>query len=141
MYLEKPPQDQTERWSGRPFRSFSVGIIGTQDVVSTQSDKQRFLENLWTAQALFRSKEGRSVILCSSDKEVEARNGRVSLARTYFNIYRRTAYLSEPVKVGRHILLLSTDPECDISQKSSSISMLTGQPTYYHLELAGLHTL
>ncbi|KAF8524603.1 hypothetical protein BU17DRAFT_84640 [Hysterangium stoloniferum] len=98
MYFEKPPQDQTERWSGRPFRSFSVVPTGSSDAVDTQSDKHRFLKNLWTTQALFRSKEGRSVILCSTEKEVEARGGRITLAKTYFNVYRRTAYLSEPVK-------------------------------------------
>ena len=48
---------------------------------------------------MYRAKQGRSVVLCSSEREVEARAGRVTLARTYFNVYQRTAYLGEPKKV------------------------------------------
>ncbi|KIJ57053.1 hypothetical protein M422DRAFT_150010 [Sphaerobolus stellatus SS14] len=101
LYFETTPQDQSDRWSGRPFRSYSVvhpPSAVNLDPILAQSDKQRFLENLWTAQAMFRAKEGRSVILCLSEKEVESRGGKLTLARTYFNVYQRTAYLSEPKK-------------------------------------------
>lgn len=102
LFLEVPPHDQTERWSGRPFRALSIVHPPSPinlDPVRSQTDKHRFLENLWTAQAAYRARHGRSVVLCSSEKEVEARAGRVTLARTYFNVYQRTAYLGEPKKV------------------------------------------
>ena len=102
IYFESPPQDQSDRWSGRPFRAYSVVHPPSPvnlDPVLAESDKQRFLENLWTTQAMFRAKEGRSVVLVSGEKEVESRGGRVTQARTYFNVYQRTAYLTEPKKV------------------------------------------
>jgi len=102
MYFETPPQDQSERWTGRPFRVYSVVYPPSPvnlDPVATQSDKQRFLDNLWIAQAMFRAREGRSVVLSSAEREVESRSGRTTSARTYFNVYQRTAYLSEPKKV------------------------------------------
>jgi protein ECT2 len=102
MFLEVPPQDQSERWSGRPFRALSIVHPPHPvnfDPVRSQTDKYRFLENLWTAQAMYRAKHGRSVVLYSSEREMEARAGRVTLARTYLNVYQRTAYLGEPKKV------------------------------------------
>ncbi|KAI9507546.1 hypothetical protein F5148DRAFT_1307723 [Russula earlei] len=83
LYLEKPPHDQTDRWSGRPFRPLSL---------------PRFLENLWLSQANLRARSGKSVVLRSEEREVESRGGRTTYARTYFNVYQRTAFLQEPRK-------------------------------------------
>ena len=69
------------------------------DPTRTQTEKERFLENLWSAQAKYRTKAGQSVVLCSDEKEVEVRNGRTTVARTYFNVYQRTAFLQESKKV------------------------------------------
>ena len=102
LYLEKPPQDQTDRWSGRPFRSLSVvNPLISANFDPTQNDvmKQNFLESLWTAQATYRARTGQSVVLRADEQEVECRSGRVTLARTYFNVYQRTAFLQEPKKV------------------------------------------
>lgn len=102
LYLENPPQDQTDRWSGRPFRSLSVVIPPMPvNLDPTQTDvvKQRFLESLWTAQATYRARAGQSVVLRSDEQEVECRSGRITLARTYFNVYQRTAFLQESKKV------------------------------------------
>ncbi|KAH9077249.1 hypothetical protein EDB83DRAFT_2504476 [Lactarius deliciosus] len=74
LYLEKPPLDQTDRWSGRPFRP-------------SLRDKARFLENLWLSQANIRTRSGKSVVLRSEEREVESR-GRITYARTYFNVYQ-----------------------------------------------------
>ena len=104
LFLENPPQDQSDRWSGRPFRSLSVVIPPAPinlDPTQTESDKQRFLENLWKAQATYRARAGQSVVLCSDEQEVECRSGRTTLARTYYNVYQRTAFLQEPKKVGQ----------------------------------------
>lgn len=102
LYLENPPQDQTERWSGRPFRSLSVvnpPMPVNLDPTHTDSVKQSFLESLWSAQATYRARAGQSVVLRADDQEVECRSGRSTLARTYFNVYQRTAFLQEPKKV------------------------------------------
>lgn len=65
----------------------------------TVAEKARFLENLWVSQANIRTRSGKSVVLCSEEREVESRGGRTTYARTYFNVYQRTAFLQEPRKV------------------------------------------
>ena len=104
FYLENPPLDQTERWAGRPFRSFSVvhpPAPVNLDPTRTENDKKRFLENLWIAQARFRTRANQSVILATDDREVENRGGKITMAKTYFNVYQRTDFLQEAKKVRR----------------------------------------
>jgi len=99
LYLENPPSNQTERWSGRPFRSFTVVNPRLPAGYGTESDKQRFLGNLWHVQAMYRSRAGQSVVLSSDEQEVECRSGKTTIARAYFNVYQRTAFLQEAKKV------------------------------------------
>lgn len=102
LYLEDPPQGQSDRWSGRPFRSLSVVNPPSPvylDPTQTEADKRRFLENLWHVQASYRSRAGQSVVLRAEEMEVESKGGRVTLARTYYNVYQRTVFLQEPKKV------------------------------------------
>ncbi|KAG1840091.1 hypothetical protein DFJ58DRAFT_811218 [Suillus subalutaceus] len=116
IYIENPPQDQSDRWSGRSFRCLSVVFPpapANLDPTRTTNEKDRFLENLWNAQAKYRTKSGQSVVLCADEREVESRGGRVTMARTYFNVYQRTAFLQEPkkTKIVMHIDTLGTaDP-------------------------------
>ncbi|KAF8484833.1 hypothetical protein DFH94DRAFT_716365 [Russula ochroleuca] len=116
LYLEKPPQDQTDRWSGRPFRPLSLVSPPHPPNFNpqrTEAEKARFLDNLWLSQANIRTRSGKSVVLCSEERVVESRGGRTTYARTYFNVYQRTAFLQEPrkTKVVVHIDELGTsDP-------------------------------
>ncbi|KAI6152177.1 hypothetical protein BKA82DRAFT_4108101 [Pisolithus tinctorius] len=116
VYLENPPQDQGDRWSGRPFRSLSVVFPPAPinlDPSRTAVEKERFLENLWSAQAKYRTRYGQSVVLCADEAEVEAKGSRTTMARTYFNVYQRTAFLQEikKTKIVMHIDPLGTaDP-------------------------------
>ncbi|KAJ6598900.1 hypothetical protein DFH09DRAFT_1129515 [Mycena vulgaris] len=101
LYLENPPLDQNERWSGRAFRSLAVVQPPAPinlNPVQTELDKQRFLENLWKVQAAYRARSGQSVVLRAEEMEVESKGGRVTIARTYYNVYQRTAFLQEPKK-------------------------------------------
>src|SRR5260370_2225700 len=110
IYLEKEPLDQFERWSNRPFRSFSVlspPATGAQAPQQAITAKRRFLENLWLAQAMYRSKSGRSVAFVSGDQNISSSSNRATIARTYFNVYRRMAYLSEPRKARKYPVCLS----------------------------------
>jgi hypothetical protein len=102
FYLENPPQGHSDRWSGRSSRAFSVvrpPAPPNLDPSGTEVDKTRFLENLWNAQAMYRTKAGQSVVLRGEETEVESRGGRTTLARTYFNVYQRTTFLQENKKV------------------------------------------
>jgi hypothetical protein len=102
LYLENPPQDQSDRWSGRPLRCLSVvnpPFQANLDPTQTGADKQRFLENLWQVQATYRTRVGQSVVLCAKEQEVESKAGKTTYARAYYNVYQRTAFLQEPKKV------------------------------------------
>ena len=74
-------------------------LTDSQAPTQAAEDKARFLGNLWLAQAMYRAKSGRSVPFVSEEKDVGSSSRRVTLARTYFNVYQRTAFLSEPKKV------------------------------------------
>lgn len=93
LYLESPPQEQSDRWSGRPLRCLTV--VQPQ----AEADKHRFLENLWQIQATYRTRAGQSVVLCAKEQEVESKGGRATYARAYYNVYQRTAFLQEQKKV------------------------------------------
>ncbi|WWC73238.1 uncharacterized protein I206_107204 [Kwoniella pini CBS 10737] len=59
IFFERPPMDQTGRWSARPFRSYTVvhpPYSVALDPVATRRDKIRFIHNLWSAQASARAK-------------------------------------------------------------------------------------
>jgi hypothetical protein len=101
LYLEREPSDQSDRWSNRPFRSLTVvhpPANAHQAPMQVAEDKKRFLENLWLAQAIYRAKAGRSIPFVSDELDVGS-SRKTTIARTYFNVYQRTAYLSEPNKV------------------------------------------
>ncbi|RDX53766.1 hypothetical protein OH76DRAFT_1342147 [Lentinus brumalis] len=101
VFLENALLDQGERWGGRQFRSLSVVFPPAAvylDPPRTESEKHRFLENLWTAQARLRTRAERSIVLRGEEREVENRSGYTTFARTYFNVYTRMAFLQEPKK-------------------------------------------
>jgi len=102
LFLENPPQDLSERWSGRPFRAFTVVHPPTPPNLNperAESDKKAFLENLWTAQAKYRTKENLSVVIRSEDQEVDSRGGRMIVASTFYNVYSRKDFMKERRKV------------------------------------------
>ncbi|KAF8338748.1 uncharacterized protein EI90DRAFT_3038954 [Cantharellus anzutake] len=114
IYLEQEPPDQSDRWTNRPFRSLSVVCpsAGPQAPQQALAAKGRFLESLWLAQAMYRSKSGRSVTFVSDDKNIGSSSSRLTIARTYFNVYRRMAYLSEPRK-GKIVLHIDPSGRAD----------------------------
>ncbi|KAH9855021.1 hypothetical protein C2E23DRAFT_725243 [Lenzites betulinus] len=133
IYLESPPMDVSERWAGRQFRSLSVVFPPSPvylDPQRTESEKQRFLEQLWDAQARFRTRGGRSVILRGKESEVESRAGRITRARTYYNIYTRTSFLQEPkkTKVVMHVDPMGTADSIPFGSHAPPYVVLRVQP-------------
>jgi len=102
FFLERPPVEHGERWN-TPLKSYQV-VFPPQavnfDPAATRDAKTEFLEKLWNAQAMLRTKGGRSVVLKSEELEVDSRGIRTTHATTFFNVYQRTPYLGEPRKVG-----------------------------------------
>ena len=120
LYLENPPQDVSDRWSGRPFRAFTVvhpPYPPNLNPERAESDKKAFLENLWTAQAKYRTKENLSIVIRSDEEEVESRGGRMTVANTFYNVYSRTDFLKERRKV-RPGMFLSVG--CVCSQRNQT---------------------
>jgi protein ECT2 len=76
------------------FPPSPIGLVPER----TEKAKLRFLEQLWHAQAIYRTRAHQSVLLRAEEREVETRGGRITIARTYFNIYERTAFLKEAKK-------------------------------------------
>ncbi|KAF7352650.1 DH domain-containing protein [Mycena venus] len=133
LYLENPPLDQNERWSGRAFRSLSVVQPPAPinlNPVQTESDKQRFLENLWKVQAAYRARAGQSVILRAEEMEVESKSGRITIARTYYNVYQRTAFLQEPkkTKIVVHIDALGSADRIPFGLGAAPFAVIRLQP-------------
>ena len=125
FFLERPPVEHGERWS-TPLRSYHV-VFPPQAVnvdLAAREAKTEFLEKLWNAQAMLRTKGGRSVALKSEELEVDSRGNRSTDATTFFNVYQRTSYLGEPRKVRAGYIGVTTYTDFDIfSPKSSFISM------------------
>ncbi|KAF5390648.1 hypothetical protein D9757_002643 [Collybiopsis confluens] len=132
-YLENPPQDQGDRWSGRPFRSLCVVLPPSPvnlDPTQTEVDKQRFLDNLWSVQAKYRARLGQSVVLCSQDVEVDSRAGKATVAKTYYNVYQRTAFLQEEkkTKIVVHIDELGTADDIPFGICAPPFAVIRIQP-------------
>ncbi|KAI0340771.1 hypothetical protein BDW22DRAFT_348171 [Trametopsis cervina] len=110
LFLENPPTEQGGLWGSRQFRALSVVLPpapANLDPTRTDDAKSRFLQNLWEVQARYRTKNGQSVVLCAEDKEVESRGGKMTIAKTYFNVYQRTAFLQESRKTK---IIMHVDP-------------------------------
>ncbi|KAH9938052.1 uncharacterized protein B0H18DRAFT_1099934 [Fomitopsis serialis] len=84
IFLESPPHDQGDRWSAG-YKAHGRA-------------QEQFLESLWTAQAVYRTRSGRPVAIQAEEREVESYAGTKTIARTYFNVYTRSWYLAEEKK-------------------------------------------
>ncbi|KAI0692571.1 hypothetical protein BC835DRAFT_1416498 [Cytidiella melzeri] len=104
LFLENPPADQSGVWGQRQFRQLSVVSPSSTslDPIRSEDAKWRFLQNLWEVQARYRTKNGQSVVLVADEEEVErkdeSKDGKTTMAHTYFNIYQRLAFLQESNK-------------------------------------------
>lgn len=106
-----PSHISGEKWASRLIRQYAtadtVSLSGPDPAVA-RSEKYRFLENLWRAQALLKAREYRShvrsCVVPSSCNEDKVR--RV----VYWNVYSRRSYLTEPHK---SLAVLHVDPAGD----------------------------
>lgn len=103
LFFEQPIPDQGERWS-LPIRSFAVchppSPVGL-DVQAARQDKLRFVQNVWAAQALARSRVLPSQpkpipYVLASDETFYVDGGRV---RAYWNVWTMAGWSAEQRKV------------------------------------------
>ncbi|KAI0787216.1 hypothetical protein BC629DRAFT_1440376 [Irpex lacteus] len=144
IYLETPPPDQSGMWAGRPFRQLSVVLPPSTinlDPTRTEDAKGRFLESLWTVQARYRTRSGQSVVLSGEEREVGVggmggvggvggmggREGVVTIAKPYYNLYPRTWFSREPKKT--KLVYTSTAPAPPTPSNSASRAVCGGAHT------------
>ncbi|WVQ75384.1 hypothetical protein IAR50_005004 [Cryptococcus sp. DSM 104548] len=101
LFFEHPPVEQSGRWSGRPFRSYSTvhpPYSVSLDPIATKRDKLRFIQNLWAAQALARAKilpssENRAVPkVLQSGQEVDLDGAQLERARCFWDVWDRSTW-------------------------------------------------
>ncbi|WVW79055.1 hypothetical protein I302_101018 [Kwoniella bestiolae CBS 10118] len=114
LFFERPPLDQSGRWSSRPFRSYTTvhpPFSTALDPVATRRDKLRFIQNLWAAQALARTKmstkDPRSVpraLMSEHELSLEGAGDPMGRARCYWDVWERNGWLDHrKAKVAVHI--------------------------------------
>lgn len=109
LFLQRPPADQTDRWSGRPFRSYTTvnpPFTSSLDPVATRKDKLRFIENLWAAQAYARSKllaqsrkAGPRVMSSAEEVGLDAAGEAFARAKCYWNVWSRDVWMDQGRRV------------------------------------------
>lgn len=109
LFLECPPVNQSDRWSSRPFRSYTTvhpPFALSLDPVATRKDKLRFIENLWAAQAMARATSGPNSIrsiprTLKSDEEMglDLAGEVFGRARCFWNVCERRFWSALPKKV------------------------------------------
>lgn len=112
LCFEDPPAGQNDRWSGRPLRCYSVvhpPAPAHFDPLSLKRDKERFIQNLWHAQALARTKpvlrdpvpvdKLPRALACEEDIET----GGEALA-VFWNAWQKDIWLRDFRKVGPRLI-------------------------------------
>jgi hypothetical protein len=109
LFLERPPIDQSDRWSSRPFRSYSTvhpPYAISFDPIATRRDKLRFVQNLWAAQALARAKllphvnrPVPRVLMSDSEVGLEGAGEMLGRAKLFWNVWERQAWAAQKKKV------------------------------------------
>jgi hypothetical protein len=115
LCMSKAPSHATgEKWASRLTRQYATNdasSISGPDPALARSEKQRFLENLWRAQALLKAKDFRSHVRSCV---IPSSAGEDKIRRViYWNIYSRRSYLGEPHK---SVAVLHVDPSDEADQ-------------------------
>lgn len=110
LFFEDPPSGQNDRWAGRPLRHYTVvhpPAPAHFDPVSLARDKERFIQNLWLAQALARTKPVRRdpipvdklprALAC--EQEVEVGGEALSV---FWNAWQKDIWMEDPRKASQH---------------------------------------
>ncbi|KDN38200.1 hypothetical protein K437DRAFT_259490 [Tilletiaria anomala UBC 951] len=103
-----------DRWANRPTRQYVVSETNGSAAVPARMQKTRFLENLWRAQALLKTRGHRSHARCEIlPASFDSRDRSIVLPRQviYWNIYTRRSWLQEQKKtaVVLHVVLNEAD--------------------------------
>lgn len=114
LLLKKSPAHiHHEKWNARPLRQYSVLADARADS-PPRFEKMRFLENLWRAQALHKTRNSRNHVRASvipatllSGKESPRGEDAEPRRLVHWNVYERSHYLKETL---RSPVVLHFDP-------------------------------
>lgn len=110
LFCERPPVDQTDRWSGRPLRQYTVVHPPSPinvDLANSAKEKIRFLTNLWNAQALVRSKGHQNIPPAMLPKALAfgesvsaqgSEKGSTTLVNVFWNEWQKDVWLQDAKK-------------------------------------------
>ncbi|ORY29168.1 hypothetical protein BCR39DRAFT_533070 [Naematelia encephala] len=115
LFFERPPMDQTDRWSARPFRSYTTvhpPFAASLDVIASRRDKLRFIQNLWAAQALARTKRlpkeisaPPRVVMTDEEISLDDAGEPFGRAKCFWTIWDRATWSAVPKKAKVAILI------------------------------------
>lgn len=118
LFLQRPPADQTDRWAGRPFRSYTTvnpPFTSSLDPVVVRKDKLRFVENLWAAQAYARAKAlaqerrpGPRVMASGQEIGLDTAGEAFARAKCYWNVWDHENWMHQTKRVGLSMTTLQS---------------------------------
>lgn len=123
--------DQTDKWTGRAVRTYGTihppAPIGLNPTLA-RTDKERFLANLWTAQALARTRTRHKIfepicraLVAEDDVSVES-----MAVKAYWNLWDRASWTATERKV-KVVIQLTEDenvPELHLPQEGGPLLII-----------------
>ncbi|KAJ9106135.1 hypothetical protein QFC21_001277 [Naganishia friedmannii] len=116
LFFGKAPHDLGDKWSNRPFRHYQVvhpPLSVNLEYTPARTDKQRFVQNLWKAQALARTRLPASArrnthithstalpiaFVSKNNRKLEGSDGLAGQAICFWNMWERAAWNAHPHK-------------------------------------------
>ncbi|KAJ9098790.1 hypothetical protein QFC19_006267 [Naganishia cerealis] len=142
LFFEKPPNDLGEKWSGRPSRHYQVvhpPLPVNLDYTPAKTDKQRFVQNLWKAQALARTRLSASArrttqvsqstalpiaFVSNNNRKLEGSDKPAGQAISFWNVWEKAAWNAHSRKVDNPVMMskstMATSVELDLVRKTPS---------------------
>ncbi|KAK8843437.1 hypothetical protein IAR55_007094 [Kwoniella newhampshirensis] len=139
LFFERPLVDQSGRWSGRPFRSYTTvhpPFAMSLDPIATKRDKLRFIQNLWAAQAVARTKllpkhirAIPRVLMSTEEVNLEGAGDQSGRAKCYWDVWDRNVWGSvRKAKVVIHIDEDGIAPDIPMEEGSYPLLSIRLQP-------------
>lgn len=117
LFFGKVSSDSGDKWSNRPFRHYQVvhpPLPVNLEYTPARTDKQRFVQNLWKAQALARTRLSASArrsthinhstalpiaFVSNNNRKLDGSDRLAGQAICFWNMWERAAWNAHPNKV------------------------------------------
>lgn len=144
--FDHQPADQTDKWAGRPVRTYTAvnpPLPPNMDIQASRRNKQRFVRNLWAAQALSRTKVSASAPKGSAnaqgigmptahmrDEQAVTRDGAAEAVTLHVNIWDRAAWMDSNRKAKTVLQLCaeSGSPPLPLGRHNNPLTVISVRP-------------